>query len=84
MVMSVRQIRQHCKSAPVFTLDRAGNYPLPNHIITENITGMDTEMGSATAFSYPQLDQLYLKFLMIAFLKCTKIVLYYFLCKIGH
>jgi len=62
-------IRQHSKSAPVFTLDIADNYPLPNHITVENITGRGTEMGSSTTFSYPQLDQLDLKFLSIPFLK---------------
>lgn len=71
-------IRQHSKSAPVFTLDIADNYPLPNHIIIENIAGRDTEMGSSVAFFYPQLDQLYLKFLSnrIFFLKFIKIISY--------
>lgn len=71
-------IRQHSKSASVYTLDIADNYPLPNHIIIENITGRDTEMGSSTptyAFSYPQLDQLHLTFLSkYTFKNCIKII----------
>lgn len=71
-------IRQHSRSSPVFTLDIADNYPLPNHIIIENITGRDTEMGSSIptyAFSYPQLDQLHLTFSSkYTFKNCIKII----------
>lgn len=64
-------------STPVFTLDIADNYPLHKHIIIENRTGKDTEMGSSTAFSYPQLDQLHLKLLnQYTFKKYIKIILH--------
>lgn len=80
-------LRQHSKAAPVFTLGIANNYPPPSHIIIENLTVRDTEMGLRAAFSYPQLDQLYLTFPGSTFFEHVLkqyLLLCCFLCRIGY